>query len=278
MSDKEFTPNPIKIQGIYVLDRDYEKGGSDLLMSNAEFCNELRSRHLIEYNEWSVAALMSYYVDVFRWNVYREGLFGYLQRLYPFEEMLNVTQRGLSEMQLVGHLEIVTKIDSLASEIGYDAFVEWLDDTGSNKAMVEEVEKLEIQLTSVEEATPLVTASASWLSNHPKLHILNETQWQQKTTELAARVTDMDWRVSQKLANEPKDMKLIRALCKKANLKFVGLTSYTKVLVSNKKVLAQNIDTEEGQYVFYELNDIAYLRKSGSDVDLCVLSVADIIE
>ena len=276
MNIKNVPLNTIKLEGIFVLQHDFDTGDMELQFSNADFLNALRTEHLIEFHEWSDAATLAYYVDVFRYSMYHNDVEGYLRDLYPIHTLMDITRKGLHTMNATDHLELFDKLHGRVQSLDKEWLDKWLVHSESDKALEDWLFELDGEIKALEKKKPLLELSCNWMKKHPDFQVLSQDQWDEKLLAFSKLVPNMEERIEIKLAKESRSMKISRALCKLAGLDFIQQGSYSNLIIDGEEVLATGLKTEQGDYMFYEIAfNNAYLRKHNSDATVAELETGE---
>lgn len=208
---------PIPKDAVVVWDKSYQdKEPGEIVDCNVAFVNALFEEYLTAA-EISPGAMRSYYVDYYLGEVNNGGFsqFVYNSRWAPV--CITAIKEGLKAMGAKRHLVVFNEGEKLVKKFGTKRLERYLASEyfGDNKDR-DALNAINDRFFKAEEKEDLLALNAAWLRKHPKLVVLNTRQMAAEIRKRGKALPDREQRIAEARENEPRYMKLIRALCEKA--------------------------------------------------------------
>jgi hypothetical protein len=241
----------------------------EIVGSSIWFVNALFEESLT-IDEIAPDALRSYYVDYYLAQVNNGGFsqFVYNSRWSPF--VLRVVREGMRAMGATRHLEVFEEGARLVEEFGPDRLQAYFvsEYFGENLDR-DELNAPNEAFSAAEEAEDLLALNAAWLRKHPSLCPLpTEEAMQQEARRRGEMLPDREQRIAAARANEPRYMKLIRALCDRAGQELERVTAGDPTHVfEGTRILAWHFITDQGHHHMVEAGGRAILFRGHSTTD-----------
>ncbi len=225
----------------------------DIIGSNISFVNALGKTYLRE-DEISADALKSYYVDYYLAQVNNGGFsqFVYNTRWSPVT--IRYVKDGLKAMKAERHLELFNKSAAILDQMGPEKLQKFFESEyfGTN-AERDVLNAHSDAFDELSESEDLIKLNAAWLRGLPNLIVMTVPEMEAEVSRRAAALPDLEERKREALANEPRYMKLMRALALKAGHEFSHATAGDPSHKHNgKEVLAWHFLTDKGHFYMVE--------------------------
>ncbi len=268
MSSQNNTPQSNGIQDIYVSKPAQEAGGKALLDSNSQFISELFQRCPCNINDISQSANQSVLVEVFRETCIQDSIARFLAIIFPFEPAMLLIRGGLIQMKANEYIDPFDRIVGLAQQVGPDSFKSGRHELSA--ATKASLSQLEDELAVLEQKHSLLDYNTVWLNNHPKLHILEQTEWSDTLDRLAAILSAKQ--KEKRGENLSRETRIAIALCELANMEFEAITTMEpRLSIHGQSLLGFNFTTHEGAFLFYEKDGEAIMHEQGGLRPVCRL-------
>lgn len=272
------TPSPKEAVIVSKRMFDREDDGS-LIESNISFVNKLFDAHL-RPDEISPDALRSYYVDFYYVQMDRGSFSDFLEySLFPEntdkwnEQLFGLIREGLERMGAKGHLAIFNDALKIMSKRGLPAFKKFYDtDKFLESREYQQLRSLTDRFNSMLDEEDLQELNANWLRSLPHLLVLTDEEIEEEVRRQVAAIPNMEARIAELRAKEPRYLKLIRALCEKGNLEFSHLTGATEIVLEEIATYAHYFKTDKGVYYMVDLGDRAVMFNSESNERILSIS------
>lgn len=244
--------------------------------SNISFLNALQEEHFRD-EELSQDALRSYFVDFYLSEVENGGFSQFVYNSSWDPDTVRYVREGLSAMGAVQHLALFNKSASIVDRLGPDVMQEYLasDYFGDNpnRDLLNEFDDAFSELLEQEDLGQL---NSAWLKSLPHLVVMTIDEMEAEIERRAAELPDRDERAAEALADEPRFMKLIRALCAKAGLELLDVTAGDPTHEhAGQPVLAWHFITDQGHRYMVEAEGHATMFDGDSDTELLSLEATD---
>lgn len=244
------------------------KEAEDIVESNVSFVNSLFEEYLTE-EEVSADALRSYYVDYYLAQVNNGGFsqFVYNSRWNP--KCIQYVREGMRAIGANRHLKIFEEGAELVSKMDSRQLEAYL----TSEYFGENVERDKLnavdgRFSEVEKKEDLLKLNAAWLRAHPGLKVLTDEEIQEEVRRRGQSLPDRERRIAKARANEPRYMKLIRALCDKAGQKLERVTAGDPThIYEGVKTLAWHFITDKGHHHMVDVGGKAIMFRGGSKTD-----------
>jgi uncharacterized protein DUF4375 len=221
----------------------------DVVYSNIELVNALFGEHL-RADEIAPDALRSYYVDYYLAQINNGGFSQFVYNSHWSPLMNAFIREGLLAMKAVGHLALFNESAALVDRLGADRLQtffesEYFDTNAERDALDANNERF----YALSETEDLIALNAAWLRSLPGLTARTADEIKAEVARRGAELPDREERVRAALANEPRYLKLIRALIAKAGHELSRVTAGDPTHQHNgERVVAWHFLTDKGHH------------------------------
>lgn len=251
----------------------------EIVESNVSSVNALLEEYL-SIDEVAVDAIRSYYVDYYLAQVNNGGFAQFVYNSGWSPVVIQRIREGLQAMGARQHLEVFEFGAKLVEGLGQGRLDEFfaIEHMG-DKAGRDALNVLDDKFSAAEEIESLVARNAAWLRAHPDLCPLPcEEDIRSEARRRGQALPDRERRAADALANEPRYMKLIRALCSQSGHKLDRVTAgdHTRVY-EGESCIAWHFLTDKGHYHMLEAGGRALMFRGHSTTDrVCVVEASDV--
>jgi hypothetical protein len=205
--------------------------------------------------------MRSYYVDYYLAQVDNGGFSQFVWNSRWAPTMVSLVREGLCLMKAERHLGLFEENVAMVDRMGRDGLQAYLrseywgdnaerDALGANDERFSELSKTE----------DLIALNAAWLRSLPALQVRSREDIEAEVERRAAALPDRQERQRKALENEPRYMKLIRALSLKAGHAFVRATAGDPThRHEGKQVLAWHFLTDKGHHYMIDVDGKAIM-------------------
>lgn len=254
---------------VVVTDTSFQSDDSyQIVESNIYFVNALFEEYLTE-EEVPRDALRSYYVDYYLAQVNNGGFsqFVYNSRWNP--QLIAFVRDGMRAIGAKRHLELFEENARFVERFGQDRLEEYFGSEyfGENQDR-DDLNAPNDRFFEVEKQEDLLALNATWLRTHPKLVVLTTEQMRAEIRRRGQAISDRERRVAEALANEPRYMKLIRALCAQAGFELQRVTAGDPVRVHDGvQTIGWHFITDQGHHHMVDVGGRAIMFRGHSTTD-----------
>ncbi|HEY1812808.1 MAG TPA: hypothetical protein VGG74_10710 [Kofleriaceae bacterium] len=244
---------------------------TDVVQSNISFVNALFGELLVP-DEIATDALRSYYVDYLFAQTMNGGFsqFVYNSRWNP--RVIDRVRAGLVAMAALGEaaaFEQAARFVDRAGERWRDQFfaTDYFGDNPYRDTFDEAVDAGRFER--------LQATNARWLRAHPRLVVATLDEMAAEVARRGAALPDRAARVAAARAAEPRDLRLIRALCERAGHAFGRRTAASRMSYGDDEVWGYFFITDRGPHYMIDLGARALMfpTVSGRVVDRAAMIV-----
>jgi hypothetical protein len=197
-----------------------------VVASNIAFVNSLRQEGLFGLEELDADSLRSYYVDFFQAQLNNGGFsqFVYNSRWSPYE--IGLVTEGLRAMGAVRHLRFLDGEANRVAGLGNRKLQKFLGSEYFGKnSLRDKLDENNDTFFEAQSNEDLRTLNASWLKSLPHLKVLPQDDMADEVTRLSSALPDRSARIARARSQEPRYLKIIRALCEEAGQVLGGVTA-----------------------------------------------------
>ena len=228
---------------------------TEVVQSNVSFVNALRAE-LLTVDELAPDALRSYYVDYFHTQVMNGGFSQFVYNSKWNEKVVGFVRAGLQAMAATRALTAFESGERFVDRTGQnwlDQFLatDYFDDNPIRDTFDEGFD------TNALRALPSV--NARWLRAHPKLVVATIEDMGAEVRRRAAALPDRAERTARARANEPRDLRLIRALCERAGHELERRTAAALLTYEGARQWGFFFRTDRGAHVMIDLETKALM-------------------
>jgi hypothetical protein len=221
----------------------------DVVYSNIELVNALFGEHL-RADEIAPDALRSYYVDYYLAQINNGGFSQFVYNSHWSPLMNAFIREGLLAMKAVGHLALFNESAALVDRLGADRLQTFFEseyfDTNAER---DALDANNDRFYALSETEDLIALNAAWLRSLPGLKAKTADEIKAEVARRGAELPDREERVRAALANEPRYLKLIRALIAKAGHELSRVTAGDPTHQHNgERVVAWHFLTDKGHH------------------------------
>ena len=244
----------------------------DIIDSNIQFLND-QFDELLAQDEVSVDALRSYYVDYFLGQLENGGFLEFFLNSGWDEYINQFIFDGLQAMGAVKHVACLRQGEELVNRLGPERVIEVFEsDAKEYSAEHSFLHQLNEAMFIAGEEEDLVELNSRWLHQLPNLTPLNDEEIVAVIKQRAAAVPNRAEREAEALENEPRAMRLIRALCVAANHQLKRFANGDPTYeFQGQNTIAWNFVTDQGNFFMVDFQGTAYMLVEGTDQCICEL-------
>jgi hypothetical protein len=245
----------------------------DIIGSNISFVNALFKAYL-HTDEIAPDALRSYYVDYY---LAQQDNGGFSQFVYNSRwSTLVVTwvREGLAAMGANQQLALFEESAALLNTLGekrLELFLQsgYFDDNEERDLL----NTLSDRFSILKDHENLVVLNATWLRTLPHLVVMTIKEVEAEVQRRSIAIPDREQRIARARANEPRYVKLIRALCTQIGHQLSRITAGDPTHVyAGQPTLAWHFITDQGHHYMVEAEDKALMFRG--DTQECIAQVA----
>jgi hypothetical protein len=232
----------------------------DIVYSNIEFVSALFGEHL-RTDEIAPDALRTYYVDYYLAQVNNGGFSQFVYNSHWSPLMVGFIREGLAAMKAVGHLALFNESAALVDHLGADGLQAFLESElfGTNPTR-DALNVNNDRFYELSETEDLIALNAAWLRSLPGLKVKTAGEIKAETARRGAVLPDREARVRAARENEPRYLKLIRALIAKAGHELSRLTAGDPNHQHNgQRVVAWHFLTDKGHHYMVDADGKAVM-------------------
>jgi hypothetical protein len=243
-----------------VIVSDQRVASTDVVSSNIEVVNALFGEHL-RADEIAPDALRSYYVDYYLAQVENGGFSQFVYNSHWSPVMNGFIREGLAAMRAMRHLALFNESAALVEKLGAERLPTFLEGElfGTNPTR----DALNInndRFYALTETEDLIALNAAWLRSLPGLKVMTAAEITAEIARRGAALPDREERMRAALENEPRYLKLIRALIAKAGHELSRVTAGDPNHQHNgQRVLAWHFLTDKGHHYMVDADGKAVM-------------------
>jgi hypothetical protein len=232
----------------------------DIVCSNIELVNALFGEHL-KANEIAPDALRSYYVDYYLAQVNNGGFSQFVYNSHWSPLMNGFIREGLTAMKAAGHLALFNESAALVDRLGADGLQAFLESElfGTNPTR-DALDANNDRFYELSETEDLIALNAAWLRSLPGIKVKTADEIKAEVARRSAALPDREQRVRAARENEPRYLKLIRALVAKAGQELSRVTAGDPNHQHNgQRVVAWHFLTDKGHHYMVDADGKAVM-------------------
>jgi hypothetical protein len=260
---------PISPDAVVVSDESFQdEEPASIVASNIDFVNSLLDGQF-KAEELSANALRSYYVDYFLCQVENGGFsqFVYNSRWNP--KVIELVHEGLSAINARLHLDVLEEGMNQVEELGEAGLEAYFASEyfGENEVR-DDLNEPNDRFVEASKSEDLFVLNAAWLRQRPDLVVLTAEQIQEEIRRRKGAIPDLEQRLAEAKANEPRYMKLIRALCEKVGHELERVTAGDPTRIHDgQQTMAWHFITDKGHHHMVDLDGKAIMFLGHSTTD-----------
>lgn len=237
----------------------------EVVGSNVDFVNALLEEHL-RADEIAVDALRSYYVDYFLAQIENGGFSQFVYNSGWGEDVVRLVREGLREMGAARHLALFEETSAQIAALGPERLQAYLgSDYFDENEERDALNVMGADFSALAGEEDLIELNAAWLRSLAGLVTLPEAEMAAEARRRGAALPDREARVAAALANEPRYLKLIRALCAAAGQELSHLTAGDPTHEhEGERVVAWHFITDRGRHYMVEAGGKALMFEGSS--------------
>ncbi len=254
-----------------------EEDEGDLITSNIAFVNMLFEEHLTR-DEIARDALRSHHVDYFLAEYENGGFSQFVYNTRWDKDIVTDVREGLKAMGAKRYLAAFEKAAKLLDKVPREKLEAYLDGGYFHEEDAEDEPEDPIDWEAVDkainkagESEDIFDLHVAWLRKHPQLFPMNsEEEMAEEARRRGAALPDRAQRIAKAAANEPRYLKLIRALCQEAGQELANLTAIDpRHEYEGEFVHAYHFITNEGHHHMIEHDGEALMFRGHSTDEVC---------
>ena len=254
-----------------------EEDDGDLITSNVNFVNMLFEEYLTR-DEIARDALRSYHVDYFLAEYENGGFSQFVYNTRWDKDIVTDVREGLQAMGAKRYLKAFEKGAKLLDAAPREKLEAYLGGGYFHEEDAEDEPEDPIDWDAVDEAINKAGESedifelhVAWLRKHPQLFPMNsEEEMAEEARRRGAALPDRAQRMAKAAANEPRYLKLVRAICKEAGQELENLTAINpQQEYEGEFVRAYHFITNEGHHHMIEYEGEAIMFRGHSTDEVC---------
>ena len=248
----------------------------DVVYSNITFLNALQSEHFAP-TELSADAMRSYYVDYYLAQVNNGGFSQFVYNSGWAEDTIRCVREGLLAMGATQHYELFNQSASILDRLGPDGLERFFESEyfGDNEER-DILNEFDDKFYDLSEREDLIKLNADWLKGLPNLVVMTIDEMKEEVERRAAGLPDREARAAEAIANEPRFMKLMRALCAKAGHEFSHATAGDPTHeYDGQQTLAWHFITDKGHHYMVDADGKAMMFDGDSNEQIVTIDASD---
>ncbi|MGB1252091.1 MAG: DMP19 family protein [Candidatus Promineifilaceae bacterium] len=236
-----------------------------IVESNISFINALLTHHL-QIDEISVYALQSYYVDYYLAQIENGGFSQFVYNSRWSRATVDLITDGLKSMGASQHLALFNKAESRLNQLEPEDLERFFESDyfGENEER-DFLNQYSDEFYTLDEEEDLAALNAQWLRQHPHLVVMTIDEMYADLERQVASIPDIESRVAEALAQEPRYTKIIRKFCHEYELDFDCVTAGVPTEYNGEDVVAWYFVSAEGPYYMIETDGNAFMFDANSD-------------
>jgi hypothetical protein len=248
----------------------------DIVYSNITFLNALLEEHF-RHDELSRDAMRSYYVDYYLAQVNNGGFSQFVYNSRWDENTIRFVREGLEEIGATKHWKLFHESASIIDRIGPDGMERFFESEyfGENKER-DILNEFDDKFYTLSDDEDLVELNATWLRGLSNLVVMTTEEMKAENERRAAALPDREARAAEALANEPRFMKLIRALCAEAQQELSRVTAGDPThKYKGESILAWHFITDMGHHYMVDTEGKAMMFNGDSNKMIVQIKASD---
>ncbi len=248
----------------------------DIVDSNISFLNDLFESH-VRFDEVSADALRSYFVDYFMSQIENGGFSQFVYNTGFEPEVVERVLEGLEAIGAAQHAALLREATASLSELGEErlqAFFasDYFGDNPERDAIAANDEKF----AELSEAEDLIALNAAWIRKHPAMVAISAEEMEAEIEKRIQAIPDYDARIAEALENEPRFVKIIRALCDKVGQELEQVTAGDPDQeVGGESRFAWHFLTDEGHFYMVDHDGTATMYQGESETAVAEIPAGD---
>lgn len=253
-----------------------DEDSADIIQSNIAFVDMLVEEYL-ERKEIAADALRSYHVDSFLAEFENGGFSQYVYNTRWNKDIVTDVREGLKAMGAKRYLKAFEKGAKLVEAVKEEKLTAYLDGGYFHDGDEEEEEdpvdweRVDEAINKAGDAEDIFELHVAWLRKHPELVLMEtEDEMREEARRRGAALPDRAQRIAKAAANEPRYLKLIRALCKEAGQELERMTTINpNAEYEGEQVRAYHFITDEGHHHMIEHEGKAIMLQGHTTDEVC---------
>lgn len=241
---------PVDPQAVVVSEQSFESDDPyDIVYSNVSFLNALIEQHFRE-DELSTDAWRSYYVDLYVSQMDNGGFSQFVYNTRWENSLIQLVREGMQAMGATRHLEMLDQSAELVARLGSGGLQRFLDsDYFGDNAERDQLSDNDEAIYDLMDEEDLVALNSAWLRSLSSLVVLPRREMQAEIQRRIEAMPDRMERWEQAREDEPRYIKLIRALCQEADHELEKVTAGDPSFVyEGQQVIAWHFITDQGHH------------------------------
>lgn len=248
----------------YNSDDEYET-----IYSNIDYLNTLFAEYLTT-DEVSQDAMRSYYVDYYLAQVNNGGFSQFVYNTGWNAETIEFVLTGLTAINAKENLALFKKSAAILDQFTPEQLEQFLDGEywGENEER-DTLSAFDDEFYDLQERECLTHLNHVWLKNHKHLVVANSNEWDAKIKAAADSIPNKAERVQAALDNEPRYLKLIRALCEHTQQTLERVTmGDPSNEYQGEPIIAWHFITDNGRHYMLDTDGSAIIFNGDSETEI----------
>lgn len=264
-------------QSVVVSEQSFESDDPyDIIFSNVSFLNALMEQHFRE-DELSTDAFRSYYVDLYVSQIHNGGFSQFVYNTQWEESLIRLVREGLKSMGADRHLAMLDQSEGLLERLGEDGLQRFFESDyfGDNpdRDVLSANDEAIFDLMDEED---LIELNSAWLRGLENLVVMPRKAMKEEIQRRVEAMPDRAERWERAKQDEPRYVKLIRALCAAAEHELEKVTAGDPSCVyEGQQVLAWHFVTDQGHHYMVDLNGRASMLQGDSHEKVIEIEASD---
>ena len=242
----------------------------DVVYSNVAFLNALFDNH-VDVDEIPRDALRSYYVDYYFYQIRNGGFAQFVHQSGLDPDLVALIRDALKTIGAQQNLAVFNKGVSVAQSLSKAELTAFFkSDPFAPNAARDRLNSVNDALNALTETENLIELNSVWLRGLPNLQLKSAEELNAELERRVAMIPNLAKRKAQALEDEPRHMKLIRAVVKKAGQTFSHMTATDPNHEHRgRKTVAWHFMTDQGQHFVIEIDGrvLMYRTKNRSKIE-----------
>lgn len=221
--------------------------------------------------------MRSYYVDYYLAQVNNGGFSQFVYNSGWEQDTIRYVREGLLAIGANQHYELFNQSATILDRLGADGLEKFFESEyfGENEER-DILNEFDDKFDDLSEREDLIQLNSDWLKGLPNLVVMTVDEMKDEVERRAASLPDREARAAEALANEPRFMKLMRALCAEAGHEFSHATVGDPTHEHNgQQILAWHFITDKGQHYMVDTDGKAMMFDGDSDEEVVAIEATD---
>ncbi|MGI9472130.1 MAG: DMP19 family protein [Rubripirellula sp.] len=264
-------------QSVIVSEQSFESDDPyDIIYSSVSFLNALMEQHFRE-DELATDALRSYYVDLYVSQMNNGGFSQFVYNSRWEESLIQLVRDGLKAMGADRHLALFDQSSGLLEKLGEEGLMrffesEYFGENADRDALSENDEAI----YDLMEEEDLIELNSAWLRGLEHLVVMPRKAMQEEILRRVESMPDRAERWERAKQDEPRYIKLVRALCDASEHELSRVTAGDpNCNYEGQQVLAWHFVTDKGHHYMVDLKGVAMMFQGDTHEKIIEIEASD---